>query len=101
MKAGRLGVTAVTAMALLAFGNCTAAEGNKQSAASRQSSKARDYATRDEKEAPAEVQGNRTAAVVEQKDGDKMPALDSPVVEKAARDTGENWKKLDKVLDRF
>jgi len=27
--------------------------------------------------------------------------LDSPVVDKAAKDTGDNWKKMDKVLDRF
>lgn len=101
LKARQIGAAIVAAGMVLAFGNGIAAEGNKQSAASRQASKARDSATRDDKEGPAEATSNRNAAVAEQKDSSKMPALDSPVIEKAAKDTGDNWKKLDKVLDRF
>ena len=95
-------VTSAAALALLAFSPCQAAEdGGKQSAASRQSSKARDYATRQDKEGPPDVAAASSASASGQKDGDKMPVLDSPVVDKAAKDTGDNWKKMDKVLDRF
>lgn len=102
MKPRHLILTATAALALLAFSPCQAAEeGGRQSAASRQSSKARDYATRQDKEGPPDVAAASSAGASGQKDGDKMPALDSPVVDKAAKDTGDNWKKMDKVLDRF
>jgi len=102
MKPHQLILTSTAALALLAFFPCQAAEeGSKQSAASRQSSKARDYATRQEKEGPPDVAAASSTSTSGQKDGDKMPVLDSPVVDKAAKDTGDNWKKMDKVLDRF
>ena len=100
MKTHRLVVAGATALSLFAFANCQAEE-NKQSAASRQASKARDYGNRQDKEGPPDIAAASAASAAEQKDGDKMPVLDSPVVDKAAKDTGDNWKKMDKVLDRF
>ena len=95
-------VTAAAALSLLAFANCQAEEGAaKQSAASRQAAKARDQATRQDKEGPPDLATAATAGAAGQKEGDRMPVLDSPVIDKAARDTGDNWKKLDKALDRF
>lgn len=94
-------VTGAAALSLLAHANCQAAENTKQSVASRQASKARDQATRQDKEGPPDVASAATTGAAGQKEGDRMPVLDSPVVEKAAKDTGDNWKKLDKVLDRF
>lgn len=101
MKPRQFVAASTATLALLAFLPCHAEDGNKQSAASRLSSKARDYATREDKEGPPDVAAASTASVAGQKDGEKMPVLDSPVVDKAARDTGDNWKKMDKVLDRF
>jgi hypothetical protein len=101
MKPHQLIVTSAAALALLAFSDCQAEEGSKQSAASRQSSKARDYATRQDKDGPPDITAASTTSVAGQKDGDKAPVLDSPVVENAAKDAGDNWKKMGKVLDRF
>ena len=101
MKASQLIVTSATAFALLAFANCQAEEGGKQSTAARQAAKARDYGSRQDKEGPADVATASTANAAGLKEGDKTPVLDGPVVEKAAKDMGDNWKKLDKALDRF
>lgn len=101
MKTGRLIVTGAAAVALLAFAHCQAEENVKQSAAARQAAKARDYGNRPDKEGPADVAAASTTGAAGLKDGDKTPVLDSPVVEKAAKDMGDNWKKLDKALDRF
>jgi hypothetical protein len=101
MKTLRLIVTGAAALALLTFGNSQAEEIKKPSAAARQASKARDYATRDDKEGPADVAAGSTAAAAGQKEGAQAPVLETQAVDKAAKDTGETWKKLDKVLDRF
>lgn len=101
MKLYRLVVTSAAALSLVAFAHCQAEEGNKQSTASRQASKARDYANRQNQDGPTDVAAAATSDASGQKDGDKTPVLDSQVVDKAAKDTGDNWKKLDKVLDRF
>ncbi|MDO8788566.1 MAG: hypothetical protein Q7J42_10900 [Sulfuritalea sp.] len=103
MKTHRLIVTGAAALSLLAFATCQAEEGSKQSASSRQASKARDYATRQDKESPPDVApATATAGTANgQKESDKMPAVDSQMLDKAAKDTGDNWKKLEKVLDRF
>ncbi|MCX7148198.1 MAG: hypothetical protein NTY05_02130 [Rhodocyclales bacterium] len=100
MKTHQLIVTGAAALSLLAFANCQAEEGSKQSASSRQASKARDYANRQDKESPPDVAPASTTTSG-QKDGDKLPAVDTQMVDKAAKDTGDNWKKLEKVLDRF
>ena len=100
MKTHQLIVTSAAALSLLAFANCQAEEGSKQSASSRQASKARDYANRQDRESSPDVAPASTTTT-EQKDGDKMPVVDAPMVDKAAKDTGDNWKKLEKVLDRF
>lgn len=101
MKILRLIVSGATALGLLAFGQCQAEEIKKPSAAARQASKARDYATRDDKEGPADVAAGSTAAAAGQKEGAQTPVLDTQAVDKAATETGQTWKKLDKVLDRF
>lgn len=89
-------------LSLLAFGSAQATEeGSKPSAAARQAAKARDYASRPEKEGPADVAAASSAAAAGQKEGDKTPLLDSPVIDKAAKDVGDNWKKMDRALDRF
>lgn len=98
---GQLIVAGAAAFALLAFANCQAEENVKQSAASRQAAKARDYGSRQDKEGPPDAAAASTTGAAGLKDGDKTPLLDSPVVEKAAKDMGDNWKKLDKALDRF
>ncbi|TRZ97963.1 MAG: hypothetical protein D4R84_04455 [Rhodocyclaceae bacterium] len=100
MKAHRLIVTSAAALSLLAFANCQAEEGSKQSASSRQASKARDYGNRQEKESPPDAAPASTTTTG-QKDDDKLPEVDTRMVDKAAKDTGDNWKKLEKVLDRF
>lgn len=101
MKADQLFLAGLAAFSLLAFANCQAEEASKPSAASKQAAKARDYSSRQEKEGPADVATATSSAAAGQKEGDKTPVLDSQVVDKAAKDTGDNWKKLDKVLDRF
>ena len=100
MKTHRLIVTSAATLSLLAFATCQAEESSRQSASSRQASKARDYANRQDKENPPDVASPSTTTSG-QKDGDKMPVVDAPMVDKAAKDTGDNWKKLEKVLDRF
>lgn len=100
MKTTRLIMAGVGAFSLLALTHVQAEEAAKPSASSRQASKARDYAKRQDKESPPDAASTGTN-VAGQKDSEKMPVLDSPVVEKAATDTGANWKKMDKVLDRF
>lgn len=101
MNAYQLILTGAAALALLAFANCQAEEGSKQSAASRQASKAHDYANRQDQEGPPDVPAATSTSATGQKDGERTPLLDGQVVDKAAKDTGDNWKKLDKVLDRF
>jgi hypothetical protein len=101
MKKTRFIVAGAATLSLLAFANCQAEEPAKQSASSRQSSKARDYATRQDKEGPADVAAASSSGAAGQKDGDKTPVLDTQVIDKAAKDTGDNWKKMDKLLDRF
>lgn len=101
MKTPRLIVTGAAALSLLAFANCQAEEGSKQSASARQASKARDYATRQDKESPPDAAPAASTATSGQKDADKLPEVDTQMLDKAARDTGDNWKKLEKVLDRF
>lgn len=101
MKTHRLVVAGATALSLFAFANCQAEE-NKQSAASRQASKARDYGNRQDKEGPPDIAAaSSSGGAATRTDGDKMPVLDNPAVDKAAKDTGDNWKKMDKLLDRF
>ena len=100
MKTHQLIVASAAALSLLAFANCQAEEGSKQSASSRQASKARDYANRQDKESPPDA-APASAAKDGQKEGDKMPVVDAQMLDKAAKDTGDNWKKLEKVLDRF
>jgi hypothetical protein len=99
MKTARLIMAGFGALSLLVLANAQAEETAKQSASSRQASKARDYANRQDKEGPPDVAA--ATSVAGQKEGEKMPVLDSPVVEKAAKDTGDNWKKMERVLDRF
>jgi len=99
--AGRFIAAYIAALSLFAFANCQAEEANKQSAASRLSSKARDHAQRQGQEGPPSVAAAATTGAAGQAEGDKMPVVDSQVVDKAARDTGDNWKKMDKILDRF
>lgn len=101
MKNTRLIVAGAATLSLLAFAHCQAEETSKQSASSRQASKARDYATRQDKEGPPDVAAASSGDATGQKDGDKTPVLDTQGVDKAARDTGDNWKKMDKLLDRF
>lgn len=101
MKTHQLIVTSTAALSLLAFANCQAEETSKQSASSRQASKAREYANRPDKESPPDVAAAPNSSTSGQKDGDKMPAVDAQMVDKAAKDTGDNWKKLEKILDRF
>ena len=100
MTIHRLVAAGVAAVSLLAFAPCQGEDGGKQSAASRQAAKARDYATRQEKEGPPDVAAASSTAAG-RKDDEKMPVLDTQTIDKAAKDTGDNWKKLDKVLDRF
>jgi len=97
---GRFVVAGLAALSLFAFANCQAEEGKKESVASRQASKAREYGSRQDKEGPTDVAAATTGATGQQ-GGDKTPVLDGPVVDKAAKDTGDNWKKMDKMLDRF
>lgn len=94
-------MAAAAAFSLLAIAPSQADDGGKQSAASRQAAKARDYATRQDKEGPPDVAAASSAGAAGQKEGDKMPVLDTQAIDKAAKNTGDNWKKLDKVLDRF
>jgi len=101
MEACRFIAAGVAALSLFAFAHCQAEEANKQSAASKLSSKARDHAQRQDQEGPPSVAAAATTGAAGQVDGDKMPVVDSPVVDKAAKDTGDNWKKMDKMLDRF
>lgn len=101
MTTHRFVLAGAVIVSLLAYANCGAEESSKQSAASRQAAKARDYGNRQDKESPADVVDATTTGVAGLKEGDKTPVLDSPVVDKAAKDTGANWKKMDKVLDRF
>lgn len=101
MKKPRLIVAGAATLSLLAFSHCQAEEPSKQSASSRLSSKARDYATRQDKEGPPDVATASSSGAAGQKDGDKTTVLDTQVIDKAARDTGDSWKKMDKLLDRF
>lgn len=101
MNTSRLIMAGVGVFSLFALVNVQAEEPAKQSASARQASKARDYVNRQDKESPPDAAASTATTAAGQKDGDKMPALDGPVVEKAAKDTGANWKKMDKVLDRF
>jgi hypothetical protein len=101
MKTSPLLMAGVAASVLLTVTVCQAEEPGKQSVAAKQAAKARDFSARQEKEGPADVAGASSTAAAGQKDGDKTPVLDSRVVDKAAQDTGDSWKKMDKVLDRF
>ncbi len=102
MKNTRLVVTGAAVFSLLAFNTvCRAEEPAKQSASARQASKARDYATRQDKEGPPDVAAASSSGAAGQKDGDKTPVLDTQAIDKAAKDTGDSWKKMDKLLDRF
>jgi hypothetical protein len=99
MKISRLLLAGLGVFSLLALANAQAEETVKQSAGARQAAKAREYGSRQDKEGPPDVAA--ATSVAGQKEGEKMPVLDSPVVEKAAKDTGDNWKKMERVLDRF
>lgn len=101
MNIHHLAASGAAALALLAWAPAQADDNTRQSASARQSAKARDYATRQDKEGPPDIATASSADPAAQKPGEKMPVLDSPVVDKAAKDTGDNWKKMDKVLDRF
>jgi hypothetical protein len=101
MKTSPLVLTGAAVFALLTFANCQAEEAGKQSVAAKQAAKARDYSARQEKEGPADVGAGSSTAAAGQKDGDKTSVLDGKVVDKAAQDTGDSWKKMDKVLGRF
>lgn len=103
MKASQLIAAGAAAVSFLIAANCLAEEPVKQSAASRQASKARDYGNRQDKESQPDAATATTATTgaSPQKEVDKLPTLDTQVIDKAAKDTGDNWKKLDKVLDRF
>ena len=100
MKNTNLIVAGAAVLSLLAFTNCRAEEPAKQSASSRQASKARDYATRQDKEGPPDVAAASSSSAAGQKEGDKTPVLDTQAIDKAAKDTGDSWKKMDKLLDR-
>lgn len=100
MKASQLIAASAAAVSFLIAANCLAEEAVKQSAASRQASKARDYGNRQDKESQSDA-ATATTGASPQKEVDKLPTLDTQVIDKAAKDTGDNWKKLDKVLDRF
>lgn len=101
MASSRFILAGIMVLSLSTSAITLAEEASKQSAASRQSAKARDYANRQDKDGPSDVAAASAVDSADPKDGGKLPALDSPVVDKAAKDTGDNWKKLDKVLDRF
>lgn len=101
MKASQLIAASAAAVSFLIAANCLAEEAAKQSAASRQASKARDYGNRQDKESPPDVAAASANGASAQKEGDKLPTLDTQVIDKAAKDTSDNWKKLNKVLDRF
>lgn len=101
MTTQRLVLAGAAIVSLLAYADCGAAENAKQNAASQQAAKARDHGNRQDKEGPTDVAESATADAAGLKEGDKTPVLDSPVVDKASKDTGANWKKMDKLLDRF
>lgn len=101
MRTHQLLVGGAAAISLLAFDPCLADEGGKQSAASRQAAKAREYGNRADKEGPPDVAAAASADAAGQKAGDKTPLLDSPALDKAAKETADNWKKMDKMLNSY
>lgn len=100
MSIKQLAVAGVTTLALLAFTSSLAEEITKQTAASRQVSKARGQVNQDN-DGSANFTSGITTSPAGQKEGDNTPLLDSGAMDKAAKETSDTLKKMDKVLDGF
>jgi|GEM_PF-3896513 len=100
MKTSQIAIAVVTAVSLLALSNAWGEDSPRQSAASKQSSKARDFANRGDREGPSDMASGTSSSEAGLKGGDKTPATDSPALEKSTKDFSETIRKLDKMLDR-
>lgn len=100
MRRKQLAIAGMAALTLLAFTSSKAEEVMKQTAASRQASKARGHTNQDN-EGPPDIAAGTTTGAAGQKEGDNKPLLDSGTMDKAAKESNDALKKMDKVLDGF